>query len=466
MVVGSGEIEIPEDYVAKKVHYAFMTSRRSFHGFHMGRLTIGGHFNQTQPNHDSYMIIGDGNEGFKVGSILLNSIHSLSKSLHYSFQTRESPVISGSFRVECDLSSEAHTAWKAECFHRIITAYEEAKRLYDELTQPKTDERLDEKSTHPLLYAEIVGSVLKKNCLSYLIDQNPGAPFTYGKSDLTRGNSFTSHEVNLNASLDQYASFVKFFEQAFEWDIMSYNFYPFYWGKRQDWKNAFMEENLDPLFRQFLRSGMARVVVTVRPGFEESVNFYLQTGRIWNGGEVPVIGDPLFLSLVDELRAPTGKLVGKPWRQRVPTALTILQADGLGLKVEKALPCACDEAIDFEDHLGDFCNDAFKVSYAQVGGVPNYKGSAKLILDVRGLIETTELKVTLKALDGTLVKVGFIDHDIPLQFDTLAAGDYELNFDAEGAIPGGYQVTSGLVRQVVTLLGDQSVEVGLELQVL
>ncbi|MFN4198077.1 MAG: hypothetical protein ACK4FS_03520, partial [Flavobacterium sp.] len=92
--------------------------------------------------------------------------------------------------------------------------------------------------------------------------------------------------------------------------------------------------------------------------------------------------------------------------------------------------------------------------------------SATLILDVRGLLETTELKVTLKALDGALVKVGFIDHDIPLQFDTLAAGDYELNFDAEGAIPGVYQVTSGRVRQVVTLLGDQSVEVGLELQLL
>lgn len=283
---------------------------------------------------------------------------------------------------------------------------------------------------------------------------------------MTQGNSFTSHEVNLNTSLDQYASFVKFFEQAFEWDIMSYNFYPFYWGRRQDWKKAFMEENLDPLFRQFLRSGMARVVVTVRPGFEEAVNFYLKTGRIWNGGEVPVIGEPLFLSLVDELRAPTGKLVGKPWRQRVPTALTILQANSIGLEVEKALPCTCDKGTVFEDHLGDFCNDAFEISNAQVGGVSNYKGTSKLIINVRGLDENTELKVTLKALDGTLVKVGFIENGIHLQFDTLAAGDYELNMDAEGVISGAYQVLSGSVRQVVTLLNNQSVEVGLVLRVL
>lgn len=150
MIVGKGEIEIPEDYVAKKVHYAFMTSRRGFHGTHIGRLTIGGYFYQSVSNNPSSMIIGNVFEGFKNGSILLNSSYSLSKSLHYSFETSESPVISGSFRVECDLSSEALMAWKADCFHRIITAYEEAKRLYDELTQPKTDEGLDEKNTHPL----------------------------------------------------------------------------------------------------------------------------------------------------------------------------------------------------------------------------------------------------------------------------------------------------------------------------
>ena len=31
---------------------------------------------------------------------------------------------------------------------------------------------------------------------------------------------------------------------------------------------------------------MARVVVTVKPGFEDAVNFYMSTGKIWNGGEV------------------------------------------------------------------------------------------------------------------------------------------------------------------------------------
>jgi hypothetical protein len=138
-------------------------------------------------------------------------------------------------------------------------------------------------------------------------------------------------------------------EQAFEWDIMSYNLYPYYWGNRQDWSSLYQfDESNDPLFRNFMQSGMARVIVTVRPGFEEAVRYYMQTGQIWSGGEVPVIEDELYLSIVDELRQPEGEKLGKAWPTRVPTALTILQAQSIGLNVTKALP-SIDDLSDFEN---------------------------------------------------------------------------------------------------------------------
>ena len=56
---------------------------------------------------------------------------------------------------------------------------------------------------------------------------------------------------------------------------------------------------------------MGRVIVTVKTGFEDAIQFFMNTGRIWNGGEVPVIGDPMYLSIVDELREPAGKPQGK-----------------------------------------------------------------------------------------------------------------------------------------------------------
>ncbi|MDR2205209.1 MAG: hypothetical protein LBE36_03505 [Flavobacteriaceae bacterium] len=83
---------------------------------------------------------------------------------------------------------------------------------------------------------------------------------------------------------------------------------------------------------------MARVIVTVKPGFEDALNFFLSTGQIWNGGEVPVIGDPLYLSIVDELRQPTGIPQGKYWITKIPTTLTILQDKSTGLPVEQPLP--------------------------------------------------------------------------------------------------------------------------------
>jgi hypothetical protein len=151
--------------------------------------------------------------------------------------------------------------------------------------------------------------------------------------------------------LENYASQVKFFEQAFEWDIMSYLFYPYYWGKECDWKELYRKDDADPIFLSFLKSGMARVVVPVRPNYEEAVLHYMETGEIWNGGEVPTVNDPLHLSVVDELEQGVGVVEGEPWETRLPTTLTILQARSNALNVE-GLPCFCD------DYTGEATGDS------------------------------------------------------------------------------------------------------------
>ena len=91
-------------------------------------------------------------------------------------------------------------------------------------------------------------------------------------------------------------------------------------------------------FRSFLQAGMARVIVTVKPGFEDAEQFFMATGRIWNGGEVPVIGDPMYMSIVKEMRKPLGTPQGKYWITKMPTTLTILQDKSTGLPVNQPLP--------------------------------------------------------------------------------------------------------------------------------
>ncbi|WP_334126345.1 hypothetical protein [Empedobacter brevis] len=229
-------------------------------------------------------------------------------------------------------------------FNKIITAYEEALAAYDRKVQDAEETASNIKETNANFYRQIESDVLKHNCMAYLVD-----PTALGTDLILNGDHLNDIQVKLNKNLDDYTSLAKFMEQAFEWDIMSYNFYPYFWGAKKDWGELYQSESIDPLFRSFLQSGMARVVVTVKPGFEDAVQFYMSTGKIWNGGEVPVIGDPLYLSLVDEMREPTGEKVGKFWLTRIPTSLNILQAQSIGLEVSEALPFTPENAVDCEN---------------------------------------------------------------------------------------------------------------------
>ena len=60
---------------------------------------------------------------------------------------------------------------------------------------------------------------------------------------------------------------------------MVYLFYPYFWGKKDDWVTVAQLTDDDPLFGQFLRAGAARVQVPVRQGFEEAIITYLSTGQ-------------------------------------------------------------------------------------------------------------------------------------------------------------------------------------------
>ncbi len=259
--------------------------------------------------------------------------------------------LSGSVNIVIELKvlPEYEVKWKIETFNIIIKAYENKLAEYN----AKVGD-VKKFGVNPGFYRQIENMVLRKNCISYLASHaNVGADFLNNRTEI---QDFT---VNYqDANLETYVARVKFFEQAFEWNIMSYNFYPFYWADKSKWKELYnVTEFNDPLHRAFLQSGMARVVVTVRPGFEEVVNWYMATGQIWNGGQVPTMDDELFVSLVEELQNPES-VVEETWESRVPTSLTVIQAGAIGLNVQ-GLPCNTD-CNDFRlfDSDGDEIFDA------------------------------------------------------------------------------------------------------------
>ena len=271
------------------------------------------------------------------------------------------------------LTDEAFDLWRNEAFNTIIAAYEEKLDLYNKQFKQEADAATELYKTNPLFFRQTEQTVLRKNCISYLIDRSERSYRTYGKTGLYQGSTLKNTEIKLNHRLDNYTSFATFLEQAMEWDIMSYNFFPFYWADRSRWGEYYGFENDDPIFRKFMQAGMARVVVTVRPGFESAMMHYMATGNIWDGGELPVLNDPLYLSIVDELKQPLGVKEGKAWKTQVPTSLTILQADSLGLKVEKALPCNCEDESDFQESDQTGCSSVITNDPSVFSRIPEKK---------------------------------------------------------------------------------------------
>ena len=140
------------------------------------------------------------------------------------------------------------------------------------------------------------------------------------------------------------ARLVQFLEQAFEWPQMSFLFYPYFWARMPKWLQLMdREDAADPQFTEFLQAGSARTLLAVRPGYENAVLHFLATREPWSGGASPVIGDPLYLPLYEEIRDRQDDLagavpVGEPWEFSLPTSLVYLDSDTYPLPMEYPQP--------------------------------------------------------------------------------------------------------------------------------
>jgi len=112
-----------------------------------------------------------------------------------------------------------------------------------------------------------------------------------------------------------------------------------------------------------MQAGMARVILTVRPGFEKAVNWYMATGQVWEGGQVPTLGEDLFLSIDQELKVTDPTPEGLPWKTKLPSDLTVIQSSTIGLEAE-GLPCGCPDTVGGEVNL----NNEIKSTNTLIGG--------------------------------------------------------------------------------------------------
>jgi len=276
-----------------------------------------------------------------------------------------------SVKIDCELTEEALQAWRLATFDSIQTAfnermleYQEARSRYEqELRLRQTEDNAErEFGETPSRKEEIIRSELKKHCIAIITedffaanDVPPVMQFPAGKPprfDLQRAHTR--------------GAFVRFFEQAFEWEHIQYVFYPYFWTGQSNWDRRFDEDDASHTFRQFMQAGWCRVVVPVRPGFERAFHYYLLTGNVWMGGELPRVGDELYVSIADEIRSQTDGDVttavpyGSPWQVRVPTSLVYLRKEDTLPRWTRIEPGAEDSPPDhwrWETAPGGACSD-------------------------------------------------------------------------------------------------------------
>ncbi len=330
---GTEQVSIPDGY---EVHEAKASVSFNYHPRDIENasysIQIGGkshHKNTNQVYYDSQ-------------DIAFNGLGGIQNELVLSYESFDTGTLAISFSATCQLTDEAYQQWQNETYDAIIAAYKTRVDEYNDFQRAEQNlEPTSEGSRltfNPLFNRSIEKRELKRLAIELL---TKSTNITISRNSYTDAEE--KSEIVANDGFERHASVVRFFEQAFDWEIMAYQLYPYYYSNKDNWKDLIQEqEEADPIFQAFLQSGMARMVAPVRPGFETAVNWYMSTGEIWNGqGLVTDINDELYLSVADEMLDPVGQPVGEPWETRVPTSLTLVQAKSAYLD-EGGLPCDSD----------------------------------------------------------------------------------------------------------------------------
>jgi hypothetical protein len=242
-------------------------------------------------------------------------------------KTFQVATLAVALEVNCQRTDRALKAWQLDTHTAITQAWLRMERAYrDELAALEVQAATAIQGRNPVENRSIERTELKKFAISTITAQH----FDFFDA---MGVSPQGYPQPVLAEAEAEGRFIRFFEQAFEWEHMMYVFYPYYWGRKAGWLDRSVLRDTDPQFAEFLRAGAARLVVPARPGFETAVAHFLDTGEIWEGADPPLLSSPLYLDIVQEIKerddAPGIEVPQGPhWDVRLPTTLVRLREDG------------------------------------------------------------------------------------------------------------------------------------------
>jgi hypothetical protein len=200
--------------------------------------------------------------------------------------------------VTTALRSEAFQAWQMHAWGALHDAaqarYEENRALLrDRLAELESElGAQDALSLRKLEREEVMKNVMRWLFGPGFTFTPPGLPANLYDSNNSVGSA--SWWAIMLARGEQ----VKFLHQAIEWENMLYILYPYFWSHTSRWELKKYLDHPDFMHAAFLKSGSARVVLTIRPGFETDFVSFVETGTT---DGLPA-GHP-YLTLAEEMQA-------------------------------------------------------------------------------------------------------------------------------------------------------------------
>ncbi|GGV51909.1 hypothetical protein GCM10010245_81640 [Streptomyces spectabilis] len=251
-------------------------------------------------------------------------------SVPVAIQTWRLAHVAVGIEVKCQRTERAMRKWALDTHAKLTNAYRARLAEYEEkLAALQLQAGVPIQGRNPRANQLLIADELRKNCVSILTDQHFDL---FGAIEVKQGPGGSPlSQIDVQEAAAE-GAYVRFFEQAIEWEHLTWVAYPYFWGRKEQWDERLSYDDPDPQFNEFLKAGYCRVTVPVRPGFEGAIDHYMNFGELWNGGPLPPITSPLYLPIAEEiaerLDRPGAEVPqGDPWRVRIPTTLVKLRPD-------------------------------------------------------------------------------------------------------------------------------------------
>ena len=297
----------------------------------------------------------DGNHyknGTTTFDINIDLTQNIIGSISFIVSYKRTVNYSGSIKIKCVTDPALESDWQEATYELLQNAYQVELNQYNEelALQQAANAAAADQEANPSYSNEALNRLIEERELKRACIEMMSKPYCYsfGKNfysiNANCENKAEIPHINQSEALERYANFIKFFETAFQWEILSYVLYPYYYNESCDWPELMQIKNNDPIFEAFLQSGMAKLMIPVRPQYEKAVLYYMETGEIYLEGDlIPDFEDDRYVSVLKDVANQDEISVEGSWETRVPSTLTIIQAKSTYFEDEKGLPCCKDE---------------------------------------------------------------------------------------------------------------------------